>query len=126
MTITTDPNDPRLQKYRGKGHDTEPVDQQEVYLALSEDERAKGYLKPLRDTYIHNKCGVSTRMPMATAETYARDPWFYGGTYCVGCRMHRDLEEFAWTDGEPMDPLKWSDAEQARVAEIRKQQKGEL
>ena len=33
------------------------------------------------------------------AETYTRQPVFYGGTYCVGCRMHRPLEEFEWLDG---------------------------
>ena len=30
------------------------------------------------------------------AETYARDPKFYGGTYCVSCRMHRPVAEFTW------------------------------
>lgn len=119
MTITIDPNDPRLQPYRGKRHDEKPVPQQEVYLALPEEERAKGYLKPVRNTYVHRSCGVKTRMPLATAETYARDPWFYGGTYCVHCQMHRALAEFEWTDGEPMSPEEWSDEEIARITELR-------
>ncbi len=48
--ITTDPNDPRLKQ---GGPDTEPVAQQEVYLVLSDDERAKGFVRPLRFSYRH-------------------------------------------------------------------------
>lgn len=120
MTITTDPNDPRLAPYKGKGHDETPVPQQEAYLVLPEAERLKGYVKPYRHVYRHNTCGSETRMPVGTAETYARDPWFYGGTYCVQCRMHRDLEEFTWLDGEPMSPRKWPHEEIERIAELRK------
>ncbi|MGN6693881.1 MAG: hypothetical protein ACTHN0_06855 [Aquihabitans sp.] len=35
-------------------------------------------------------------MSLALAETYARDPKFYGATYCVGCHMHRPVAEFTW------------------------------
>lgn len=42
-------------------------------------------------------CGVETRMGVHIAETYARDPSFYGQTYCVGCYMHRPVAEFRWT-----------------------------
>lgn len=46
-------------------------------------------------------CGTSTIMGEALCETYARDPKFYGATYCVGCRMHRPVEEFTWdADGQ--------------------------
>ena len=32
--------------------------------------------------------------------TYARNPKFYGGTFCVACSMHRPVGEFVWeTDG---------------------------
>lgn len=120
MTITTDPKDPRLTPYRQKGHDEEPVPQQEVYLALPVEELAKGYVKPYRHTYRHTICGATTKMPDATAATYARDPWFYGGTYCVRCGMHRALEEFTWLDGEPMSPRKWSPEELQRIADLRK------
>lgn len=105
MSLTTDPKDPRLKR----GPDVTPTGQNEVYLVLSEEERKKGFLQPVRDTYIHEKCGVATHMGTALAETYARDPWFYGGTFCVGCQMHRPLEEFHWRDGEPMAPAQWSD-----------------
>lgn len=124
MSITTDPNDPRLAPYRGKGHDEAPVPQQDVYLALPPEDIAKGYVKPYRDTYRHATCGTTTKMPDATAATYARDPWFYGGTYCVRCGMHRDLAEFAWLDGEPMSPHKWPDAEIDRIVALRASREG--
>lgn len=46
---TTDPNDPRLTR----GVDKDPVPQAEVYLVLSEEERAKGFVRPLRRSYVH-------------------------------------------------------------------------
>lgn len=70
--------------------------QQKGYIVLSEDERAKGFVRPLRDSYVHLKCGAVTRMGTALAETYARDPKFYSGTFCVGCKAHFPLAEFHW------------------------------
>lgn len=61
---------------------------QKAYVVLSADERAKGFVEPLREAYRHLKCGVVTRMGLAIAETYARDPDFYSGTFCAGCRQH--------------------------------------
>jgi hypothetical protein len=49
--ITSDPHDPRLPKLSGP--DTGPVPQQAVYLVLSEEERAKGFVRPFRDVYKH-------------------------------------------------------------------------
>lgn len=44
-------------------------------------------------------CGSSvTRMADALAETYARNPAFYGSTWCVGCKKHLPVEEFQWVD----------------------------
>lgn len=120
MTITTDPNDPRLEQYRRKGHDEAPVKQQEVYLALSAEELAKGLLLPVRRAYIHQNCGGQTTMPQACAETYARDPWFYSGTYCCTCSMHRPMEEFKWVDGQSMSSLHWTDEEMAQVSDRKK------
>lgn len=145
--LVTDPNDPRL----GRGADDKPVPQNAAYLVLSEEERAKGYVRPLRDTYVHvgrrpatplvdltpeqearyksvgyvkfepnpdypeksgilgrywtqqqvdklkNPCnGVTTMRGMGLVETYARDPKFYGATYCTKCGMHKPVEEFIW------------------------------
>jgi hypothetical protein len=95
MGLTSDPTDPRLTH----GVDDKPVQMAEVYLVLSEEERAKGFIRPLRRTYYHTKCGGRTTMGQALAETYARDPLFYGATFCVQCGMHRPVGakgEFLW------------------------------
>jgi hypothetical protein len=92
---TTDPTDPDL----GRGSDDEPREQNKAYLVLSEEERAKGFVRPVRDTYTHLECGKTTTMGLALAQTYARDPEFYGSTYCCSCRKHRPLDEFEWPDG---------------------------
>lgn len=94
MGVTTDPSDPRL----GRGVDAEPVDQHDVYLVLSDRERAKGFVRPYRDTYHHVKCGRTTTMSRPIAETYARNPSFYGATYCCHCRMHLPVGEFLWIE----------------------------
>lgn len=94
MPVTDDPNDPRL----SFGVDAEPTGLADAYLVLSEAERAKGYVRPLRQSYIHTKCGTVTTMSVAIAETYARDPKFYGATYCCFCRMHPSVSEFVWSD----------------------------
>jgi hypothetical protein len=92
MSFTTDPNDPRI----GRGVDKEEIPQHDVYLILSEEERAKGFIRPVRRAYVHNTCGVLTTMSPPLAETYARDPKFYGATYCVGCHKHLPVDEFVW------------------------------
>ena len=101
-TLTTDRADPRLHKPRADG-------QNEAYLVLSDEERAKGYVRPVRTQYKHVACGCVTTMGTALAETYARDPKFYGATFCVGCGEHFSLTRadgsaaFVWDrDGEPV------------------------
>lgn len=113
MGLTTDRNDPRL------GHGVGGKGMNEAYLVLSEEERAKGFVRPVRTTYVHlymedgsdvpyplvsmkgvKGCGAATTMGLALAETYARDPRFYGATYCVGCRTHLPVAEFLWDDTE--------------------------
>lgn len=94
--LVTDPNDPRLTH----GEDKEPVPQAEAYLVLSGEEIAKGFVRPVRKSYWHAKCGTVTTMSSALAETYARSPKFYSATYCVGCHMHLAVGEqgdFYWT-----------------------------
>lgn len=152
MPITTDPNDPRLQ---WGPEDKEPHPQNEVYLVLSDEERARGFVRPVRRSYKHvgkqtkyplrdltdeekerykqfgyvkredypdsespltgkywtqaeldkigAGCGTVTTMGQAIAETYARDPNFYGATYCVHCQKHLPVDEFVWVDdGTPV------------------------
>lgn len=125
--------------------------QQEGYVVLSAEERAKGFIRPVRHSYVHigppppqnlrdltpdeherydqygylkfepygperdpvtgkywnqedldrlgKGCGAVTTMGHALAETYARDPQFYSGTFCCGCGTHfpvGECGEFVW------------------------------
>jgi len=142
--ITSDPNDPGLRE-------TDETGMQKAYLVLSDEERAKGFVRPLRTSYRHvgtrpvydvrdltpeeherydaygyvkfeaypavrddrssvtgqfwtqaklnSGCGSVTTMGLAIAETYARDPKFYGGTFCAHCGTHFPVGEhgeFVW------------------------------
>jgi hypothetical protein len=152
VSLTDNPDDPRVK--RG-APDTQPVPQHETYLVLSEAERAKGFVRPVRRSYRHvgiagpkhplrdlteeekvangtryakyetypesespmvgrywmqaqldsigKGCGTVTTMGQALSETYARQPGFYGATYCCGCMMHRPVGgdgEFVWEGTE--------------------------
>ena len=69
------------------------------YVVLSPAERSKGFVRPYRDSYIHLTCGKITTMKRAIAETYARVPQFYGGTFCSTCSGHFPIGEegeFVW------------------------------
>ena len=142
--LTSDPNDPDIER----GIDTKPRPQSAAYLILSEEERAKGFVRPVRKSYLHigpkkpqnlrdltdderrryrtfnyvkyeeypeehpalgrfwtqvdldkatkGGCQTVTKMSLALAETYARDPKFYGATFCYHCQMHLPVEEFVW------------------------------
>lgn len=132
-----------------------PNGQQKGYVVLSDEERAKGFVRPVRYSYIHvgmpapqnplrdltpeehadydrygyvkfeaypesgsavtgkywtqaeldrigKGCGTVTTMSREIAETYARAPHFYGGTFCCGCGKHLPVGstgEFIWDDG---------------------------
>lgn len=149
MSLTTDENNDCLNESKENG-------QNECYLVLSEEEIAKGFTRPFRDSYVHvgekpeegtivsleeglvdcsdwakgeyteengyvgyleypeskypvtgrflkqkdvegNKgCGTVTKMNRTISETYARDPKFYGSTFCVGCGTHLPVSEFTW------------------------------
>jgi hypothetical protein len=96
MGLTTDRNDPDLG--RGPGG----TGMNKKYLVLSDEERAKGFVRPVRRSYVHTKCGAVTTMNQAIAETYARNPHFYGATFCVNCNTHLPVGEdgeFTWDDG---------------------------
>jgi hypothetical protein len=157
-TLTTDPKDPTLKA--GQKNET---GQHSIYLVLSEEERAKGFVRPVRNSYIHiglkpnyagidrmlsekeqkemmckfptkepyvaimcindsegkhlggsyvtrkeldawenggriGGCGTVTTMSRELAETYARNPKFYGATFCCGCNKHIRVDEFMWVD----------------------------
>jgi hypothetical protein len=93
MGLTNDPKEARE-----SGIDPE-TGMQNKYVVLSEEERAKGFVRPVRRSYVHAACGGVTTMGQAIAETYARDPHYYGGTYCAICRDHFPVGEqgqFTW------------------------------
>lgn len=73
-----------------------PNGQQKGYVVLSPEERAKGFVRPVRRTYRHFACGQTTTMARPLAETYARDPGFYSGTFCAPCGEHFPLDQFVW------------------------------
>ncbi len=116
MGLTTDPSDPGLRKIKSDG-------QQETYLVLSSEERSKGFVRPVRYSYKHLACGGITNMGTALCETYARDPKFYGGTFCCNCGKHFPLQtaegwQFEWQpDGDPVG----SNAEEAEAYLANKQ-----
>lgn len=72
---------------------------QKGYVVLSDSERAKGFVRPVRRTYTHETCGTDTTMGQSLAETYAWEPSFYSGTFCVHCRDYHPVGpdgEFVW------------------------------
>lgn len=70
---------------------------QKGYVVLSAEERANGFVRPVRRSYKHLSCGSTTTMGIALAETYARCPDFYSGTFCSNCREHYPLDQFVWS-----------------------------
>ncbi|MDG6917508.1 MAG: hypothetical protein JRM85_07960 [Nitrososphaerota archaeon] len=71
------------------------------------------YVAPLRDSYIHIKCGGQTIMygMDGVIRTYATNPGFYGGTFCAVCHGYFPLV----IEGAPQ--FRWS-ADDTPVGEI--------
>lgn len=62
---------------------------------------ATGYVRPYRDTYAHTTCGTETNVDANIADTLAREPKFYGRTFCADCDGHFPIGQFRWSqDGE--------------------------
>ena len=98
VRTTIDPDDPQLTH----DPDTELWGQTEVYPILSDAERAKDFVRPLRESYRHISCLLVTNIDDAIAATFARDPAFYSSTYCAWCNLHSPVGErgeFEWLDG---------------------------
>lgn len=85
-------------KVEARSADTENNGMLEKYVVLPKEDLDKGFARPLRRSYTHSKCGASTRMALPLCETYARDPSFYGRTFCVGCKDHLPVSEFTWDE----------------------------
>jgi hypothetical protein len=88
-----------------------PDGQHSDHYVLCPEDRAKGYVEPYRDSYIHvgapngaPACGGLTTMPRSCAETYAVQPGYYGQTFCCHCGDYFPVGrdgEFVW-DRETM------------------------
>lgn len=84
-----------------RSEQTNETGQHKAYVVLCDEERAKGFVRPYRSSYTHLSCGAETTMGRALSETYARDPKFYGATFCCRCNRHLPVAEFVWTaDGQ--------------------------
>ena len=93
--LTSDRDDPDIER----GVDTTPREQSKAYLVLSDEELDKGFIRPIRTSYLHLICNTVTTMSYELAATYARQPNFYGATYCCRCSMHLPVGpdgEFIW------------------------------
>lgn len=88
--VTSDRADPNINT------PSAPGEQNRAYIVLPEAERAKGYVRPVRREYTHDACQTRTFMPVACAETFARDPGFYSATWCCHCRQHLPVSQFRW------------------------------
>jgi len=97
-STTTDgkPPDPGLENAGAPKPIDPKTGQHGAYYVLNEAERAKGFVRPVRDAYVHEKCGATTTMGRALAETYAADPSYYGSTFCIRCKAHFPIAEFHW------------------------------
>ena len=105
---TTDgqPADPECENEGAPKPINPDTGQHNSYWILTEAERAKGFVRPVRQAYKHLKCGAVTTMGLPLAETYARDPSFYGATFCCRCREHfpvGEKGEFVWLDEDRQD-----------------------
>lgn len=79
----------------------QPDGQYENYPTTEEGEP----VQPVRRKYVHdddeNGCGTVTRMSTSIARSVARDPEYYGKTFCADCGEHVPVSEVSWAvDGE--------------------------
>ena len=114
-----------------------PIDpttgQHKAYWILPAEERIKGFVRPVRDRYVHLLCGgITLIMGKDIAETYARDPKYYGSTMCVHCRKHYPLRDgngipmFLWEpDGEPVGSTE-EEAKQYLMEQVAREAKKHL
>lgn len=74
--------------------------------SLPDEDRAKGYVRPYRHSYVHIGCYKATRIPATMAEAFARDPQAYSATYCHHCKGWFPVAQFGWLDGDIVGDLK--------------------
>lgn len=92
-----DLTDAERERFNGDGH--EPYVQFEVYPPEMEPRTGRYWTQADIDK-IGKGCGTRTSMPRSIAETYARQPGYYGSTFCCGCGKYLPVGErgeFVWT-----------------------------
>ena len=67
------------------------------YPMLSDQEKSKGFVRPLRYTYFHPICSGTTMMSDEVAATFAKDPKFHVDLYCYKCKQNLKVNEFLWS-----------------------------
>lgn len=70
---------------------------------LTELDKARGYVRPLRYIYTHLGCGAQQHMSLKVAEAYAREPTRQQRLYCLHCDEHFNVGakgEFVWAGTE--------------------------
>lgn len=91
--LTDDPTNPKLHR----GVDTEDTEQHEVYLVLSDEERAKGFVRPVRTSYRHVGIGPSNELRDLTPDEQERNA---GSNYVAYESYGEDVENVVgrfWT-----------------------------
>lgn len=79
--------------------ETRPDGQHERHPTV--DTNGKKFVRPVRRSYKHLKCGGITTMGIKIAETYAVMPGYYGSTFCGRCGGYFPVGEdgeFVWVD----------------------------
>lgn len=68
---------------------------------LTPEEVAAGYIRPVRDRYTHERCGVATVLSANVAASFATMPGgHYGKIWCAKCRDGFPAAGFVWDDGD--------------------------
>lgn len=100
MSLTDDPKHPDL----GHGVDNKPVLQNKTYLVLSEEERAKGFMRPVRRSYRH--VGIAgPKYPLADITDEQKQRF-------AGASWSRDYVKYeAYPDGGSVVGRYWTQAQ---------------
>jgi hypothetical protein len=84
-----EPQPPRIETLSDTSAQAQAEGQLKSYTVLAAEERDPALaVREVRRSYKHLVCGAKTIMSQAIAETYARDPTFYSGTFCAQCGGH--------------------------------------
>jgi len=83
---------------------TETDGQLSTYPTLPPEQRWRGDLSTIPQSYLHEACGAVTKMPEDIIRTYMVNPYFYGySSFCCGCGTHVPARKLKWVEtGENM------------------------